>query len=178
MGGCASLSAVKDVARLLNDLKESGIVSDYALFGATAQMRYTEPVATLDADVLVVLPGPPTLEPLKEIYQYSESRGFAARAEAIVVGQWPVQFIPVFNELTTEAVREAETDRIDDEPIRVVSAVYLAVIALSVGRSKDHLRVISLLEAAAVTQDEVAALAARHGLSDRWAQFRRRYLDG
>ena len=27
-----------------------------ALFGAVAQMRYTEPVATLDADVLIDLP--------------------------------------------------------------------------------------------------------------------------
>ncbi|MCL4181583.1 MAG: hypothetical protein KJ072_28080 [Verrucomicrobia bacterium] len=31
---------------------------DYALFGAAAQMRYTEPVATFDAAVLVAVPTP------------------------------------------------------------------------------------------------------------------------
>jgi hypothetical protein len=39
---------------LLNEMTEEGIITNYALFGATAQMRYTEPVATLDADVPVV----------------------------------------------------------------------------------------------------------------------------
>lgn len=32
-------------------MREAGIIEDYALFGAAAQMRYTEAVATLDADV-------------------------------------------------------------------------------------------------------------------------------
>ena len=40
---------MKAVADLLNSMIESGIITTYALFGATAQMRYTEAVATLDA---------------------------------------------------------------------------------------------------------------------------------
>ena len=47
---------MKNVAQLLNEIRAAGVVSDCALFGAVAQMRYTEPVATLDADVLVALP--------------------------------------------------------------------------------------------------------------------------
>jgi hypothetical protein len=46
------------VARLLNDMAASGVISGYAVFGAVALMRYTEAVATLDADVLVVVPEP------------------------------------------------------------------------------------------------------------------------
>ena len=46
---------MKEVAKLLEAMKASGIVRYYALFGAVAQMRYTQPVATLDADVLVIL---------------------------------------------------------------------------------------------------------------------------
>ena len=45
---------MKEVAQLLEDMKASGVICDYALFGAVAQMRYTEPMATLDADVLVL----------------------------------------------------------------------------------------------------------------------------
>ena len=43
------------VARLLNGMVESGIIEDYAVFGAVAQMRYTEAVVTLDADILVAM---------------------------------------------------------------------------------------------------------------------------
>lgn len=46
---------MKAVAECLNEMKSAGVVKDYALFGAVAQMRYAEPVATLDADVLVAL---------------------------------------------------------------------------------------------------------------------------
>jgi hypothetical protein len=38
---------MKDVARLLNDMLAAGIIADYAIFGAVAQMRYTPAVATI-----------------------------------------------------------------------------------------------------------------------------------
>jgi hypothetical protein len=44
------------VARLLNDMVEAGIITDYAVFGAVAQMRYTEAVLMLDACILVAVP--------------------------------------------------------------------------------------------------------------------------
>jgi hypothetical protein len=167
---------VKDVAQLINAMQEAGVISNYALFGATAQMRYTEPVATLDADVLVVLPRDGGLDVLAPIYRFCELRGLKAEGEAIVVGQWPVQFLPVFSPLTAEAVTEAETDDIDGIPVRVVSAAHLAAIALSVGRAKDHLRILSLLEAGATTRDAIGALAARHGLGESWNRFCERHL--
>src|SRR5258708_7868660 len=40
----------------------SGVIQNYALFGAVAWMRYTEPVATLDADMLVAVPQPERLD--------------------------------------------------------------------------------------------------------------------
>jgi hypothetical protein len=52
------------------------------------------------------------------------------------VGGWPVQFVPVFSDLTREAVSAAETADFEGVPFRVVGADYLAVIALSVGRAQ------------------------------------------
>ncbi len=172
-----SIAFVKDVARLLNDLHAAGVISDYAVFGAIAQMRYTEPVATLDADVLVILPDPSRLDSLGPIYRFCESRGYVPQGEAILVGRWPVQFIPTFSDLTAEGVAQAEIGDIEGVAVRVVSAAYLAVIALSVGRAKDHLRIVSLLESSAVSRDQIEALAQRHGLADRWRLFQQRYLD-
>ena len=62
-------------------------------------------------------------------------------------------------------------------PFPVVGAAHLAVIALSVGRGKDCARILALLESGAVTREEIAALASRHGLEEAWARFKRRFLD-
>ena len=39
----------RELAELLRDMLAAGVIRDYALFGATAQMRYTEAVSTLEA---------------------------------------------------------------------------------------------------------------------------------
>ena len=168
---------MRDLAALLNSMRDAGVVTNYALFGATAQMRYTEPVATLDADVLVAIPGEERLDLLGPIYAFCESRGYRVEGEAIRVGAWPVQFIPAFNALTREALEQAETADFDDVPLRVVSAAHLAVIALSVGRAKDFARILGLMESRSVSADEIGALAVRHGLEDAWQRFKTRFLD-
>lgn len=166
---------MKELVQLLNEMCEAGVISDYALFGAVAQMRYTEPVATLDADVLVGMPGPERLDDLGPIYQFCASQGYHPEGEAIRVGAWPVQFVPVFSPLTREALDQAETADFEGAPFRVVRAVHLAVIALSVGRAKDLTRILALLESGSITREEVASLAARHGLADAWRRFERRF---
>lgn len=168
---------MKKVARLLEKLKESGVIHDYALFGAVAQMRYTEPVATLDADVLVLLNDDTGLHVLAPIYIFCRKHGRVPEGEAIRVGNWPVQFVPTFSPLTDEAVRKAETGEIDGDPVRVVSAIHLAVIALSVERPKDHLRILALIEAKAVSEKAMQELAARHNLTDQWSAFKRKFMD-
>lgn len=170
---------MKEVAQLLEGMKASGVICDYALFGAVAQMRYTEPMATLDVDVLTLLAedSAAVLDPLSPIDSYCRERGYLAEGEAIRVGSWPVQFIPVFSPLTEEAVRTASSEAIEGVPLRVVGAEYLAVIALSVGRAKDYARILALLEAGAVTQEAIQNLAQRHGLTVAWQAFQRRFLD-
>ena len=158
-------------------MRDAGVISDYALFGAAAQMRYTEAVATLDADVLVAVPSPDRLDVLGPLYDYCRTRGYEPEGEAVRVGAWPVQFVPVFSDLTREAVSAAETADFEGVPFRVVGADYLAVIALSVGRAKDMARVLALLESGAVSPEGVGDLASRHGLLDAWARFRSRFLD-
>ena len=148
------------MAQLLNEMRASGVIIDYALFGAAAQMRYTEPVATLDADVLIALPSPEGLE-----------------GEAVRVDAWPVQFIPVFSPLTRDALVQAETADFEGVPFRVVRADYLAVIALSVGRSKDFTRILGLLESGSVSGEEIARLAERHDLLEAWKRFEARFLN-
>lgn len=163
------------VAVLLNKMVEQGIITDYAVFGAVAQMRYTEAVVTLDADILVAIAEPDKLDVLSPIYAFCRDRGYLPEGEAIRVGDWPVQFIPAFSKLTREAIRDAETGDLDGIPLRVIRADYLAVIALSVGRGKDFARVLALREAGAVTDKEISDLAMRHNLTSEWNLFKERF---
>jgi len=165
------------VAKLLNAMRAAGVIADYALFGATAQMRYTEAVATLDADVLVAVPSADRLDLLTPVYEFCKKAGYMPEGEAIRVGSWPVQFIPVFSPLTREALERADTVDFEGVALRVVRADHLAVIALSAGRAKDFARILALFESGSVTPGEVAALAQRHELSGPWERFKRRFLD-
>lgn len=162
---------------MLNEMRDAGVVLDYALFGAIAQMRYTEAVATIDADVLVSVPRSESLDLLRDIYAYCAAKGWHPEGEAVRVGAWPVQFVPAFSSLTREAMERAETADFEGEPLRVVRADHLAAIALSVGRAKDFARVLALLESGSVTAEAIASLATRHGLTEAWRKFRTRFLD-
>ena len=163
------------VAVLLNEMVKQCIIEDYAVFGAVAQMRYTEAVVTFDADILLALSEPDKLDVLSPIYAFCRERGYLPEGEAVRVGDWPVQFIPAFSKLTREAIRDAEIGDLDGIPLRVIRADYLAVIALSVGRAKDFARVLALREAGAVTDKEISDLAMRHNLTSEWNLFKERF---
>jgi len=166
---------VKELAELLNEMVKKEVIINYAIFGAMAQIRYAEPVATLDIDVLVGVPESEGLDILKGIYAYCAKKGYITEGEAIRVGAWPVQFLPAFSNLTREAMEQAETADFEGAPLRVVGAKYLAVIALSVGRAKDLARILALLEAGAVTWQEIGMLADQYGLSHEWKRFKNRF---
>jgi hypothetical protein len=168
---------MKELALLLNEMCAAGVITDYALFGAVAQMRYTEPVATVDVDVLVAVSSGERLDVLAPIHEFCAGKGYRPEGEAIRIGAWPAQFVPVFDALTTEALERADTADFEGVPLRVVRADYLAVIALSVGRAKDLLRVLALLESGSVSRADVASLAERHGLAEAWKRFETRFLD-
>ena len=157
---------MKALARLLNDMRSSEVIDEYALFGATAQMRYTEPVATLVADVLVAVPSSSEgLDVMSGIHEFCVGRGYLPEGESIRVGAWPTQFVPVFSPLTREALEHAETADFDGVPLRVVRPDHLAVIALNVGRAKDFTRILALLESGSVSGLQIRRLAAQHGLA-------------
>ena len=162
---------------MLNDMQRVGVIRNYALFGAVAQMRYTEAVATLDADVLVSVASADRLDVLGDIYAFCTAQGYAVEGEAIRVGAWPTQFVPAFSPLTEEAMEEAVATDFEGVPFRVVRADHLAAIALSVGRAKDLARILALLESGSVSREALESLAARHSLTEAWRRFEDKFLN-
>jgi hypothetical protein len=168
---------VRELAQLLNETQQAGVIGNYALFGATAQMRYTEPMATLDAEVLVAPAAPERLDLLGGVYEFCAAKGYQADGEAIRIGAWPTQFVPAFSPLTVEAMEQADTADFEGVALRVVRPDHLAVIALSVGCAKDLTRILALLESGGVSREAIGGLAARHGLGEAWQRFETRFLN-
>jgi hypothetical protein len=167
---------MRELIELIDEMLRENIVQNYAVFGALAQMRYTEAVVTMDADILVGVEND-SIAVLSPIYAFCKDRGYLPEGEAIRVGAWPVQFIPAFDALSRDAMEHAEPGDIDGLNVRVVRADYLAAMALKVGRAKDKLRILALLENAAVTPAEIEKLAKQYQLEEQWTTFREQFLN-
>ncbi len=115
-----------EVLAALGDLKLRGIVLDYAIFGAVAQLFWDEAISTFDLDVLVLLPSKSgRLISLEELYAWATEKEYGVVGEHIVIGEIPVQFAPARDALHEEAVRQAATLDFEGTPIRVVRPEYL-----------------------------------------------------
>jgi hypothetical protein len=93
-----------------------------------------------------------------------------------VIEGWPVQFLPVYNPLTEEALAQALEVEFGSTPTRVFSAEHLAAIMLETGRPKDHARLIQFFESNALDCVVLESIVARHDLTSKWENFRRRFL--
>ncbi len=169
------MKPMKQVAQLLNDMLSAGVITNYAVFGAVAQMRYTQPVPTRDADILIAIPGTAGLDILRPVYDYCRARGLSLDGECVLVGPWRVQFFPPFSRLTEEALQHAEVGDFEGVPVRVIQADHLALIALDTGRHKDFMRILALVDSGAISLDALRPLADRHGLMPKLKAFRKQF---
>ncbi len=158
---------------MLNLLEQQGVIKRYAIGGAMGATFYVEPFTTFDLDVFVVLPNADNapLVSLTPIYQFLAARGHLPEKECVMIEGVPVQFLPAYNSLLEEALEQATDVMYDDVPTRVLTADHLAAIAVQTGRSKDRARIPMFLDSGALNNQQLVAILARHGLTERWAQW-------
>ena len=130
-----------------NRLRQEGLITEYALGGALAAIRYTEPFTTYDADVFFVPADGGLSAGIPEIYARLRSLGHTIDREHILVCGFPVQWLAAGG-LTEEAVREAVPIEFNGESGRIFRVEHLVAIAASVGRTKDWARIEQILEQA------------------------------
>ena len=169
---------MKETLELINRMQADGVIDRYAIGGAVGATLYLEPAATLDVDIFVRLRRNTgtLLISLAPIYDYLKHRGGRAEGEHIVIGGWPVQFLPVSTTLEEEGLREAVETDVEGIPAWVMRAEHLVAIALQTGRSKDHARILQFIEQNAVNCDELEHIVEAHGLAPKWEKFKTRFL--
>jgi hypothetical protein len=126
-----------DVLRLLERLKDEGVVADYALGGAMAANFWDEAVATQDLDVVVLFKTPSSpLDPLRPIFERLPEASYPRHGEHIEIAGVPVQFLPAWSALVARCVRDAHEGSYDPEdatapPLRVMTPTHLTAMWLS-----------------------------------------------
>ena len=149
-------------------MQADGVIGKYAIGGAVGATFYVEPSATFDVGVFVTLPNIPKdslLLSLSPVYEYLTRLGYKAEGEHIVIGSWPVQFLPASNKLEEEALAKAIQTVVEGVPTWVMTAEYLVAIALQTGRAKDHARILQFLERDVVNCNNLDDVLKRHGLN-------------
>jgi len=163
---------MKRTLEILNELERKGVLSRYAIGGAMGATFYLEPLLTFDLDVFVLLPqtagGLVTLAPL---YEALRRRGYAEEGECVNIEGVPVQFLPAYNALVEEALREARETAYEDTPTHVLRAEHLVAICLQTGRDKDRERVRIFREQAELDLKYLTEVLQRHGLEAKWKQW-------
>jgi len=162
--------------QIIEEMTRLKVIRAYAIGGGIAATYYIEPVLTYDLDIFF-MPIEEGLDELAPIDEFARSRGYSEQAEALLIEGFPVQFIPAYNELVREAVAAAVTLKYRGVEARVVTAEYLAAIALQTGRAKDRERVIRLLEAAAIDRSVLEKILVAHGLAERLRKVENDFRD-
>ena len=147
-----------------NSLRVAGLVVEYALGGALAAIRYTEPFATYDADIFFIPADTGLSAGIPAIYAHLESLGHSIDREHTLIHGFPVQWLAARG-LTEEAVREAIPVEFEGIDGRIFRAEHLIAIAASVGRAKDRARIEQMIEQADLDRRALDAILARHHLS-------------
>jgi hypothetical protein len=169
---------IEKTVRVLNDLEAQGIIETYAIGGGMAGAVYAEPIVTFDLDAFVILrPARGSLVSLATIYDYLRGKGYKEHKEHVVIGDVPVQFIPAYNRLTEEAVRNAVEFPYKGLRMRVFRIEHLIAIMLQTGRSKDRVKIMQLLDHAEPDYDHLKEVLKRHRLKGKWARFKRTFHD-
>lgn len=158
--------------KILNELEQRGVLSRYAIGGAMGATFYVEPILTFDLDIIVLLPETPggllTLTPL---YEALRAKGYAEEGECVMIEGVPVQFLPAYNPLLEEALREARDMPYQDSVTRVLRVEHLLAICVQTGRAKDRERIRLLRDQATVDQECLADILRRHRLEGRWKEW-------
>lgn len=164
---------MKEIFRVINELVADKIIDTYAVGGAIAAHFYVEAFATFDIDIFFpVATQSSSLFSLGPLYEHLALKGFHPKGEMIHIKGWDVQFLPTFDDLTDEAVKNAVYFEVEGESVRVMPAEYLAAIALKTGRSKDFARVKMFMEETDVNRELIKHLVQRFDLEAQWQKYK------
>ena len=168
---------MKKTLAILNKLKEGGLIDGYAIGGGIAVLFYVEPVFTSDLDIFCLIPAAKgkTIVSLSPIYDFLKKKGYKVHKEQVVIEGVPVQFIPAYNELIEDSVKEAKEVDYEGLKTRVVGLEHLLAIMLQTNRPKDRERIFLILGETKVKKESLNKILKKHNLMGKWKEISKLY---
>lgn len=130
---------------ILNELKDVGIIEDYAIGGGHAVIHHGVEYASIDLDIFAIVVSEDSLRMLQPIYEHFSKRGYKAKQDHIYVGNVPIQIFPNVSPLHNNAVEEANEVEIEEIATKVIGVEHLIALSLIPFRKTDKWRIIQLL---------------------------------
>lgn len=165
---------MRETLKIINELKVTGLIDEYAIGGGIAALFYIEPFLTYDLDVFII-PIEKRLEEgvilLTDVFDYLKTKGYPWKGEHIIIEGIPVQFIPV-DEFEKEAVENARMTEYEGIPTKVIQPEYLIAILLRAGRKKDIEKVERLIEQTDLDREKLDSLLSRLNLKEKFTSLK------
>jgi hypothetical protein len=117
-----------------------------------------------------------SLAPLGAIWADLIVHGAVPEGDHLVIGGWPVRFLPPGTPLYDEAILDAQMNDFGGQGGRIMRPEYLAAIAIATGRTKDYVRVDEFIRREKINRAEFMRLIEKHGLQAKWKTFELRFL--
>lgn len=173
--------SLPETIEVVTKLAQQGAIQHYAIAGAVAALAYIQPTLTEDLDILVSVAdfasrksGLILLTPIENALA---KMGYTERTDVgYMVGDWPVQFLPVSSALEEDALEQAVDLDISlsgnlPAKARCLRAEHVVAIALNLGRFKDMARIEAFLEQKAVDLGALKKVIEKHGLAEKWKNY-------
>lgn len=162
---------------VINQMKDKGIIKDYAIGGGMASLFYMEPFVTYDLDVMILFGGGKEIIRLSPIYDYLKDKGYVPENEYVKIEGIPVQFLPAYNDLIAEAIENGIEKTYEGIPAKVISKEYLIAIMFQTYRPKDRERLVKIFTTTAVDNAMLKQILKKHDLLEKYSKFYDQYLN-
>jgi hypothetical protein len=161
--------------KVVNQLRNEGIFSKYAVGGAVGAVFYIEPTQTQDIDIFIHLEAKPgsVLVTTKPITDRLQQLGYTLwKEERLIVENWPIQFLPAGKPIEREAIENAvEKPLADGVTAFVPPPEYLMLMAIDLRRPKDIMLLYQFHSEQVYDPEKLAILLKKHGLTEKWEKI-------
>jgi hypothetical protein len=112
---------------------------------------------------------------LGSIYECLKNAGYKMKGQYFIIDGIPVDFIPVYNDLSLAALANSVEKIYSKIPVKVFRPEYLLALALETGRPQDLRKIDLLLNESDLDKKLLNNILKRYGLSARWENYVKKY---
>ena len=168
---------MKKTLEVIDSLIDLGLIRNYAIGGAMGQLYYIEASSTYDLDIMAHLKAETnSLVPLDGIYQWARANNYPEDKEHIIIEGIPVQFLPAFNELISDAIENSNKVTMFGVETYVMKPEYLMAIMLKTGRGKDKTRLVTFFEECDFDKNLLEVILKKFSLIEEYNSFKEKFL--